>query len=141
MTDIFEKVAAMHKLKSTGNFIAVTGELLGLLLAILFLYENAGTSGVVLGIVFFPFTWAYLPLYKLFALHSWDLFLTNYGSLAIALLFYLIADNTTEEASSATEEPPTHPVMTKTLKDYIAPAFILLVISGLILAALVTFLK
>ena len=131
----------MNKLKSIGTFIAVAGELLGLVLSILFVYQIAGTAGAVLGIIFFPFTWAYIPLYKLFVVHRWDLVLTNYGSLMIALLFYGIADITKPQLRLATEEPPTQPVMTKTFKDYVGPTVVLLVISGFILAALIFLLK
>ena len=131
----------MNKLKVTGTFIAVTGELLGLVLSILFVYQMAGMAGMVLGIIFFPFTWAYVPLYKLFVVHSWDLVFTNYGSLAIALLFYAIADFRKPQPRLATEEPPTQPVMTKTFKDYFVPTVVLFVIGGLILAALFFFLR
>jgi hypothetical protein len=131
----------MNKLKIAGNFIAITGELLGLILSILFVYQMAGAAGMVLGIVFFPFTWAYIPLYKLFVVHSWDLLFTNYGSLVIALLLYEIADSRNPRPRAVTEEPPTQPVITKTFKDYIAPILILFVIGGLILAALIFLLK
>ena len=131
----------MNKLKVVGNFIAVTGELLGLVLSILFVYQMAGRAGMVLSIVFFPLTWAYVPLYKLFMVHSWDLVFTNYGSLVIALLLYAIADNRESQLRLATEEPRTQPVMTKTFKDYFAPAVVLFVIGGLILGALFFLLK
>ena|SRR5215208_146443 len=127
----------MNKLKVIGNVIAVAGEFLGMILSILFVYKMAGTVGMVLGIAFFPFTWAYIPLYKLFVVHSWDLVFTNYGSLVIALLCYVIADFEKPQPRLATEEPPTQPVMTKTFKDYFGPTFVLFVIGGLILAALV----
>jgi hypothetical protein len=90
---------------------------------------------------FFPFTWAYVPLYKLFVFHSWDLVFTNYGSLVIALLLYAIADNREAQLRLATEEPQTQPVITKTFKDYYAPAVVLFVIGGLILAALISLIK
>jgi hypothetical protein len=124
-----------------GNFIAAVGESLGLVLSILFVYQMAGTAAIVLGIVFFPFTWAYVPLYKLFVFHSWDLVFTNYGSLVIALLLYAIADNREAQLRLATEEPRTQPVITKTFKDYYAPAVVLFVIGGLILAALISLIK
>jgi hypothetical protein len=127
----------MNQLKRIGNIIAVAGELLGLVLSIVFLYETAGMAGAIFGAVLFPFTWAYLPLYELFTYHSWDLILTNYGSLVVALVLYSMADPKEKQPRSAIDEPPTHPVMTKTLKDYLAPAAILLVISGLILAAVI----
>jgi hypothetical protein len=66
---------------------------------------------------------------------------TNYGSLVIALLFYVIADFRKPQARLATEEPPTQPVMTKTFKDYLGPALVLFVIGWLILAALIFLLK
>jgi hypothetical protein len=131
----------MNKLKVIGNFIAVAGELLGLVLSILFVYQMTGTAGMVLGIVFFPFTWAYIPLYKLFVSHRWDLVFTNYGSLVIALLLYAIADIRRPQPRSVTAEPPTQPVMTKTFKDYIGPVLVLLVIGGVILATLILFLN
>ena len=131
----------MNKLKVIGNLIAVAGELLGLVLSILFVYQMAGTAGMVLGIVFFPFTWAYAPLYKLFVSQSWDLVFTNYGSMVIALLLYAIADSRKSQSGLATDEPPTQPVMTKTFKDYFAPALVLFVMGGLILAALISLLK
>src|SRR5215216_2976139 len=131
----------MNKLKVAGNVIAVAGGFLGLVLSILFVYQMAGTTGMLLGIVFFPFTWAYVPLYKLFVVHRWDLVFTNYGSLVIALLFYVIADFKKPQPRLATEGPPTQPVMTKTFKDYIGPAVVLFVLGGLILAALIFLLK
>ena len=131
----------MNKLKVIGNFIAVAGELLGLVLSILFVYQMAGIAGMVLGIVFFPFTWAYIPLYKLFVVHSWDLVFTNYGSLAITLLLYAIADSRNPQPRASTKEPPTQPVITKTFKDYIGPVLVLLVIGGVILATLILFLN
>jgi hypothetical protein len=66
---------------------------------------------------------------------------TNYGSLAITLLLYEIADSRNPQPRAATEEPLTQPVITKTFKDYIAPTLILFVIGGLILAALVFLFK
>ena len=131
----------MNKLKVAGNFIAITGELLGLILSILFVYQMAGTAGMVLGIVFFPFTWAYIPLYKLLVVHSWDLVFTNYGSLAITLLLYAIADSRNPQPRASTKEPLTQPVITKTCKDYIAPTLVLFVIGGLILATLIFLFK
>ena len=128
----------MSQLKRIGNYIAVTGELLGLVLSIIFLYEAAGMAGAVLGAVLFPLTWAYLPLYRLFVQHSWVLILTNYGSLIITLVLYSIAEPREAQPRSAIDEPPTHPVMTKTLKDYLVPAIVLLVLSGLILAAFIS---
>jgi hypothetical protein len=120
--------------RGVGIFIAIAGVLLGLALSVFVAYEIAGRWGVVVGILIFPFTFAYLPLYALFFYGSWNLLLVNYGSVAVGWILLSIAEKMEKQPQSATDEPPTQPVVTK---DYPALTVILLVIGGLVVAAIV----
>jgi hypothetical protein len=122
-------------IRALGIFIAIAGVLLGLALSIFVTHEIAGGWGVVLGILIFPLTFAYLPLYALFFYGSWNLLLVNYGFVAVGWILLSVAENMEEpQPQRATDEPPTQPVATK---DYPSLAIILLVIGGLVLAAIV----
>ena len=90
---------------------------------------------MLLGLLLFPLTFAYLPLYTLFADGSWELLLINYGSIAVSWILLYVADNKEEKPQaprSAIDESPTQPVATK---DNPTLAIILVAIGGLVLAA------
>jgi len=122
-------------MKRVAIFIAIAGVILGLTASLFAVYEIAGGWGVVLGLLLFPLTFAYLPFYTLFVDGSWDLLLLNYGSIAVSWILLYIADNKEEKPQaprSAIDEPPTQPVVTK---DNPTLAIILVAIGGLALAA------
>jgi hypothetical protein len=122
-------------MKRVAIFIAIAGALLGLTASLLAAYEIAGGWGVLLGLLLFPLTFAYLPFYTLFADGSWGLLLLNYGSIAVSWILLYIADKKEEKPQaprSAIDEPPTQPVVTK---DNPTLAIILVAIGGLVLAA------
>jgi len=122
-------------IRGLGIFITVTGVLMGLALSIFVAYEIAGGWGVVLGILIFPLTFVYLPLYALFFYGSWNLLLVNYGSVALGWILLSVAENMEKsQLQLATDEPPTQPVVTT---DYPSLAIILFVVGGLILAAII----
>jgi hypothetical protein len=121
-------------MRGLGIIISIAGALLGLALSISVAYEIAGGWGLVLGILIFPLTFAYFPLYALFFYGSWNLLLINYGSVAAGWILLSIAEKMEKRPQLATDEPPTQPVATK---EYPALALILLVISGLVVAAIV----
>jgi hypothetical protein len=104
-------------------------------LSVFVAYEIAGGWGLLLGILIFPLSFVYLPLYALFFYGSWHLLLTNYGTLAAGWILLLVAENMEKpQPKLAIEEPPTQPVATK---EYPSLAFILLVVGGLVVAAIV----
>ena len=122
-------------MKRVAIFIAIAGALLGLTASLLAAYEIAGGWGVLLGLLLFPLTFAYLPFYTLFADSSWGLLLLNYGSIAVSWILLYVADNKEEKPQappSAIDEPRTQPVVTK---DNPTLAIILVAIGGLVLAA------
>jgi hypothetical protein len=121
-------------MRGLGIIITIAGVLLGLALSISVAYEIAGGWGVVVGILIFPVTFAYLPLYALFFYGSWNLLLINYGSVAMGWILLSIAENMEKPPQLATDEPPTQPVVTT---DYPSLAIILFVVGGLILAAII----
>jgi hypothetical protein len=122
-------------IRGLGIFITIAGVLMGLALSIFVAYEIAGGWGVVLGILIFPLTFVYLPLYALFFYGSWNLLLVNYGSVAIGWILLSVAENMENpQLQRATDEPPTQPVVTT---DYPSLAIILFVVGGLILAAII----
>jgi hypothetical protein len=121
-------------IRNLGIFIALVGVLLGLALSIFVAKEIAGGWGVLLGILIFPLTFAYLPLYALFFYGNWSLLLVNYGSVAVGWILLSIANNMETPPQLATEEPPTQPVATKENTTFL---IVLLVIGGLVLAAIV----
>jgi hypothetical protein len=122
-------------IRGLGIFITITGVLMGLALSIFVAHEIAGGWGVVLGILIFPLTFAYLPLYALFFYGSWNLLLVNYGSVAVGWIFLSVAENMKKpQPQLATDEPPTQPVVTT---DYPSLAIIIFVVGGLILAAII----
>jgi hypothetical protein len=120
--------------RNLGISIAIAGVVLGLALSIYVTLEIAGGWGVVLGILIFPLTFVYLPLYALIFHGSWNLVLLNYGSLALSWTLLSIAENMEEKPQPATDEPPTQPVATK---DYPALTVILLIMGVLVVAAIV----
>jgi hypothetical protein len=108
---------------------------LGLTASLFAVYEIAGGWGVLLGLLVFPFTFAYFPLYTLFADGNWGLLLLNYGSVAVSWILLYLADRTektTQPARSAIDEPPTQPVATKDNPTF---AIIMAVIGILVVAA------
>jgi hypothetical protein len=120
--------------RKLGIIIAIAGIVIGLILSIFVAYEIAGGWGVVLGILIFPLMFAYLPLYALFFYGSWNLLLVNYGSVAVGWILLSVAETMEKpQPQLATDEPPTQPVATK---DYPLLAFILLLIGGIVLAAI-----
>jgi hypothetical protein len=121
-------------MKRLAIFIAIAGVLIGLIASLFAVYEVAGGWGVLLGLLLFPLTFAYLPFYALLADGSWNLLLLNYGSIAVSWLLLSIADHREEKPRSAIDEPPTQPVVTK---DTPSLAVILLVAGGVILAVIV----
>ena len=124
-------------MKRVAIFIAIAGVILGLTASLLAVYEIAGGWGVVLGLLLFPLTFAYLPFYTLFADGRWDLLLLNYGSIAVSWILLYIADRAEEkpqEPRSAIDEPPTQPVATK---DNPTLAIVFTVIGVLVLIAYV----
>ena len=124
-------------MKRVAIFIAIAGLILGLTASLFVVYEIAGGWGVLLGLLLFPLTFAYLPFYTLFADGSWNLLLLNYGSIAVSWILLSIADRAEEkpqEPRSATDEPPTQPVATK---DNPTLAIVFTVIGVLVLIAYV----
>jgi hypothetical protein len=121
-------------LKRVAIYIVIAGALLGLVASSLVVYDLFGGWGVLLGILLFPYTFVYFPLYTLFAHGNWNLLLLNYGSVAVGWLLLWIADKKEPQPRLATDEPPTQPVATK---DNPTLAIILIVMAALILAALV----
>ena len=122
-------------IKRVAIFIAIAGLILGLTASLFAVYEIAGGWGVLLGLLLFPLTFAYLPFYTLFAHGSWDLLLLNYGSIAMSWILLYLADNKEEKSQaprSAIDEPPTQPVVTK---ENPTLGIILVAIGGLVLAA------
>ena len=121
-------------MKRLAILIAVAGVLIGLAASLFIVYEVAGVWGLLLGLLLFPLTFAYLPFYTLFADGSWSLLLLNYGSIAVSWILLYIADHRQEQPRLATDEPPTQPVVTK---EGPSLAVIFLVVGGVILAAIV----
>lgn len=122
-------------MKRAAIFVAIAGVVLGLTASLITAYEVAGVWGVILGIIIFPLTFAYLPFYILFAEGNWSLLLLNYGSIAVSWVLLYLAGRTEkppQPARSAIDEPPTQPVATK---DNPTLAILLIVIGGLVLAA------
>ena len=120
-----------RNLKRVAIFIVTLGGLLSLALSLIALNEMWGDWGVVLGLVLFPLTWAYFPLYALFASGSWYLFLLTYGSLALSWYLVEVANNMEMPVRGKYKEPITKPVV---MRAILTPGVILLVI-GLILVA------
>ena len=121
-------------LKRLAIYIVIAGVLLGLAASSLVVYDLFGGWGVLLGILLFPYTFVYFPLYTLFAQGNWNLLLLNYGSVAVGWALLWIADKKEPQPRLATDEPPTQPVATK---DNPTLVIILLVIGLLVLAAFV----
>jgi hypothetical protein len=123
-------------IKQLAIFIAIAGVLVGLALSLVAVYEVAGGWGVILGLLVFPLTFVYIPFYILVADGSWNLLLLNYGSLAVSWILLYVADKLEEpqRPRSAIDEPPTQPVVTKDSPSF---AIILLIIGGVILAAII----
>jgi hypothetical protein len=122
-------------MKRAAIFVAIAGVVLGLTASLFTVYEVAGIWGVILGLLIFPLTFAYLPFYLLFAEGNWSLLLLNYGSIAVSWSLLFLADRTEKPqpaARSAIDEPPTQPVATK---DNPTLAILFIVIGGLVLAA------
>lgn len=122
-------------MKRVAIFIAITGVVLGLTASLFAVYKIAGSWGVLLGLLVFPFTFAYFPFYALFADGNWGLLLLNYGSVAVSWILLYLADRTErtpQPARSAIDEPPTQPVATKDNPTF---AIILAVIGILVVAA------
>lgn len=121
-------------IRNLGIFIALAGVLVGLALSIFVANQIAGGWGVLLSILIFPLTFAYLPLYALFFYGNWSLLLVNYGSVVIGWILLSVAENMDlPQPQSATDEPPTQPVATK---DYPTLALILLIVGGIVIAAI-----
>jgi hypothetical protein len=121
-------------IKRLAIFIAIAGVVLGLVASSRVVYEIAGGGGVLLALLFFPLTFVYLPFYTLLVHGSWNLLLLNYGSIAVSWILLNIPDRTERQPQRAADEPPTQPVATT---DNPTPAIILLVVGGLVLAAIV----
>ena len=122
-------------MKRVAIFIAIAGVVLGLTASLFAVYEIAGGWGVLLGLLVFPFTFAYFPFYTLFAEGNWGLLLLNYGSVAVSWILLYLADRTVKTPQpmrSAIDEPPTQPVATKDNPTF---AIILAVIGILVVAA------
>ena len=116
-------------------FLAIAGTLLGLTVSLFAAYEIAGEWGMLLGLLLFPLTFAYLPFYTLFADGSWGLLILNYGSIAVSWLLLYVADSKEKKPQAprlAIDEPPTQPVVTK---ENPTLAMLLVAIGGLVLAA------
>ena len=124
-----------RSMKRAAIFIAIAGVLIGLTASLFAVHEIMGIWGVILGILIFPLTFAYLPFYVLFAEGNWSLILLNYGSIAVSWILLHLADQKEkkpQEPRAAIDEPPTQPVATK---DNPTVAIILAAIGGLVLAA------
>jgi hypothetical protein len=122
-------------MKRVAIFIAIAGTFLGLTASLLAAHEIAGGWGVLLGLLLFPLTFAYLPFYTLFANGSWELLLLNHGSIAVSWILLYAADKKEEKSQAprlAIDDPPTQPVVTK---DNPTLAILLVAIGGLVLAA------
>ena len=121
-------------MKRTGIYIAIAGLLLGLTASLFLLYEFAGSRGVLAGLLLFPFTFTYLPLYALFAHGIWDLVMLNYGSITLSWFLLYAADRQDEMSRRAVDEPPTQPVVTK---ESPSPAITILIIGGILFIAVI----
>ena len=121
-------------LKRFAIFIAIAGVVFGLAASLLAVYEIAGGWGLFLGVLVFPLTFAYLPFYTLFTDGSWNLLLLNYGTIAVSWILLYVADKREEPPRSATDEPPTQPVVTKEAPSL---AVIVLAVGVVVLAAIV----
>ena len=127
--------------RSTGNklmkrlaiFIAIMGVLLGLIASLFAAHEVGGVWGVFVGLLLFPLTLAYLPFYTLLTDGNWNLLFLNYGPITLSWILLSIADKPKQKLRLATDEPPTQPVVTK---DNPSPAVVVMVIGGVILAAI-----
>jgi hypothetical protein len=122
-------------LRNVATFITLACGLLGLILSLQIVHAMFGSQGVFYGIFLFPFVLAYFPFYTLFVYDSWTLFLLIYGSLAVSWVMLSIADYRDNLPRSAIEEPSTRPVVTK---ETSAVAIFLLLIGGLLIAAIVS---
>jgi SH3 domain-containing protein len=114
--------------------IAIAGGLLDLALSLLVIHKIFGNWGVLLSLLFFPFTWGYFPFYTLFAYRSWNLLLITYGSIAVSLCLLVIAEKM-ETRQPPLIEPPTKPVATS---DHSVPASVFLA-GALILVAFILY--
>jgi Bacterial SH3 domain len=119
-------------LRQAAISIAIGGGLLDLGLSLLVIYQIFGNWGVVLSLLFFPFTWGYFPFYALFAYGSWNLLLITYGSISVSLVLLVIAEKM-ETRQPSVVEPPTKPVATN---EHSVSAGILLA-GGLIFVAVI----
>jgi hypothetical protein len=120
-------------MKQLAIFIAIMGVLLGLIASLFVVYEVGGAWGVFVGLLLFPLTLAYLPFYTLLTDGNWNLLLFNYGSITLSWILLSIAEKQKQKPPLATDEPPTQPVVTK---DNPSPAVVVMVIGGVILAAI-----
>ena len=123
-----------QRMKRTATYIAIAGVLLGLAASLFVLYEFAGGRGVLAGLLLFPFTFTYLPLYALFSHGIWDLVMLNYGSITLSWILLYAADMKDEKPRLAADEPPTQPVVTK---ETPSPAIIGLIIGGILFIAVI----
>ena len=120
--------------KRVAIFIAIAGVVLGLTTSLFAVRESFGGWVTLLGLVFFPFTFAYFPFYTLFTDGNWNLLLLNYGSIAASWILLYIPEREKWKSRSAIDEPPTQPVVTK---DTPSPTVILIVIVGILFAVTV----
>jgi hypothetical protein len=121
-------------LKRWALYIVIAGLLLGLAMSSFAIYQSLGGWGVLLGILLFPYTLVYFPLYTLLTHGNWTLLLLNYGSVAMGWVLLWIAEKKEPQPRLATDEPPTQPVATK---DNPALAIILVILGIIILATFV----
>jgi hypothetical protein len=121
-------------LRQAAISIAIGGGLLDLGLSLLVIHQIFGNWGVLLSLLFFPFTWGYFPFYTLFAYGSWNLLLITYGSIAVSLCLMVIAEKL-ETRPTLEVGPPTKPIVTT---DNSGSASILLA-GGLILVAVILY--
>ncbi len=119
-------------LRQAAISIAIGGGLIDLGLSLLGIHQIFGNWGVLLSLLFFPFTWGYFPFYTLFAYGSWNLLLITYGSIALGLGLLVIAEKM-ETRQFPVVEPPTKPVATKD-QSVSASAFLA---AGLIVVAVI----
>lgn len=121
-------------MKRAAILIATAGVVLGLTGSLFVLYQLAGGWGVFFGVLVFPLTFTYFPIYSLFAEGSWGLLLLNYGSVVLSWTLLSMAAQQEEEPHLASDEPPTQPVVTK---ETPSTSVIFIIIGGIIFIAVV----
>jgi hypothetical protein len=119
-------------LRQAAISIAIGGGLLDVGLSLLVIHQIFGNWGVLVSLLFFPFTWGYFPFYTLFAYGSWNLLLITYGSISVSLGLLVIAEKI-ETGRAPVVEPTTKPVATN---DHSVLASVLLA-GGLIFVAVI----